>query len=100
MISRALDDARLAAYRRFCADSLHRYLRAVWPKNTVAYDGDRIVTTGPISIHYDTPEVEIHFPNQFTDDNTDVVVRVPGQLTFPAVVTVVEGLLSGWTVTA
>jgi hypothetical protein len=89
----------LTAHRRLDAHLLHRHLRLVRPDLAVTYDGDRTVATGPISIHYFTRAVEIRFPHPFTNDNTDVAVQVPGQVTFPAVTAVVEGLLSGWQVT-
>ena len=89
----------LTAHRRLDAHLLYRYLRLVRPAITATYDGDRTVAAGPIFIHYDTRDVQIRFPHPFTDDNTDVAVYVTGQLTFPAVTAVVDGLLSGWTVT-
>ncbi len=89
---------------RIAAEVLHRYLQAVHPALHVSYDGDRTVTLGPIQVRYLTRAVEIRFPDPFpepcTDDTTDVAVYVPGQRTFAAVATVVDGLLSGWTVTS
>ena len=91
------------AYRRRSAELLRGYLQSARPNITIAYDGDRTVSLGPISVHYDTRDVEIRFPDPFTDDtadNVDLTVRVPGELTFSAVATVVEGLLAGWQVTS
>jgi hypothetical protein len=85
--------------RRASAQVLYRYLEVVRPKLAVCYDGDRVVSLGPIEVRYLTCAVEISFPDDLADDDRRVAVYVPGKLTLVPVVTVVQGLLSGWQVT-
>ncbi len=93
-------DPVLAAHRRTSARLLHSYLCRAMPDIPVAFDGDRTVSLGPVSVHYDTRDVEIRFPDPFAVGDVDLTVVVPGMATFAAVSTVVEGLVSGWQVTA
>ena len=88
----------LTAHRRLDAHLLYRYLRLVRPAITATYDGDRTVALGPIQVRYLSRAVEISFPDD-CDDGRTVDVYVPGRLTFAPVAAVVDGLLSGWTVT-
>ncbi len=97
--TRRLHDPVLAAHRRISAQLLHSYLCRAMPDIPVSYDGDRTVSLGPISVRYDTRDVEIHFPDPFTAGDVDLTVVVPGMTTFAAVSAVVEGLVSGWQVT-
>ena len=94
-----LFEAQTETNRRLSAQLLHRWLQLHHPRYTATYDGDRTVDTGPIHVSYQPWAVEIRFPDPMTDDDTDVVVYIPGRRTFGAVSTVMEGLLAGWQVT-
>jgi hypothetical protein len=94
--------AKAEQFRRTSAGALYQllYIEATNSREDeekLTYDGDHLVTFGPIRVNFVKGGIQITFPDPCADNNSDygpVILHIPGGYTFGALVAIVRGLHS------